>query len=61
MMFAIPSWPLSVFTIQTLWYHILVQTINLLPPFSPFGALIFVRLRDVASSHKDVAIWGNIS
>ena len=45
MMFAIPSWSLSVFTIQTLWYTIFVQTINLLPSFSPFGALIFVRLR----------------
>ena len=38
---------LSVFTIQTLWYAIFVQMINPLPPFSPFGTLIFVRLRDV--------------
>ena len=47
MMFAIPSWALSVFAIQTLWCTIFVQMINLLPSFSPFGALIFVRLRAV--------------
>ena len=33
------------FAIQTLWCTIFVQTINLLPSFSPFGTLIFVRLR----------------
>ena len=43
--FVIPSYPLSVFAIQIWWYTIFVQTINLLPPFPPFGTLIFVRLR----------------